>query len=74
MPDKVLINLNKILFSFVWSNTMETVKRLTLIDSFENGGLDIVDIKTKLETFRVSQILQLIKGTKANWKYLLCIG
>ena len=68
MPDKVLINLNKILFSFL-SNKMETVKRLTLIDSFENGGLDIVDIKTKLETFRVSQVLQLIKGTKANWKY-----
>ena len=69
MPDKVLIKLNKILFSFLWSNKMETVKRLTLIDSFENGGLDIVDIKTKLETFRVSQVLQLIKGTKANWKY-----
>ena len=48
MPDKVLIHLNKILFSFLWSNKMETVKRLTIIDSFENGGLDIVDIKTKL--------------------------
>ena len=69
MPDKVLIKLSKIIFSFLWSNKMESVKRLTLIDSFENGGLDIVDIKTKLETFRVSQVLQLIKGTKANWKY-----
>ena len=69
MPDNVLQKLNKVLFSFLWSNKTEAVKRLTLIDSFENGGLDIVDIKTKLETFRVSQVLQLIKGTKANWKY-----
>ena len=27
MPDKVLINLNNILLSFLWSNKMETVKR-----------------------------------------------
>ena len=69
MPHNVLCNLNKLLFSFIWSNKTEVVKRLTLINNFQNGGLDIVDIKTKLETFLVGQVLQLIKGTKAKWKY-----
>ena len=70
MPPNFLCNLNKLLFSFLWSKKQDVDKRLTLINNFQNGGLDIVDIKTKLETFLVGQVLQLIKGTKAKWKYV----
>ena len=70
MPHNVLCNLNKLPFSFLWSNKPEVVKGLTLINNLQNGGVDIVDIKTKLETFLVGQVLQLIKGTNnAKWKY-----
>ena len=32
--------------------------------------MNVVDIQTKLQSFMIKQVLQLIKGTKAKWKYL----
>ena len=70
MPERVEKRLNKLIFTFLWNNQPEALKRETLYNTFLNGGLNIVDIKTKLASFHVKQILQLIKGHKAKWKYL----
>ena len=69
MPKKVENTLNKLIFSFLWNNKPEAIKRATLIHTFINGGLNIIDINTKLASFRIKQILQLIKGEKVKWKY-----
>lgn len=70
MPENVRRTLNKLLFTFLWKNQPEAIKRETLFNEFQKGGLNIVDIQTKLESLLVKQVLQLIKGTKAKWKYL----
>ena len=56
--------------TFLWKNQPEAIKRETLFNEFPKGGLNIVDIQTKLESLLVKQVLQLIKGTKAKWTYL----
>ena len=40
------------------------------MNDYRNGVLNVVDIQTKLQSFMIKQVLQLIKGTKAKWKYL----
>ena len=70
MPDKVRRKLNKLIFTFLWKSKPEAIKRETLLNDYRNGGLNVVDIQTKLQSFMIKQVLQLIKGTKAKWKYL----
>ena len=69
MPESILKRLNKLIFNFLWNGKPEAIKRETLYNSFDKGGLNVVDIKSKLESFRILQILSLIKGTKSKWKY-----
>ena len=69
MPEGVRLKLNRLLFNFVWNGKPEVLKRLTLLHGYSKGGLDIVDIQTKLQSFLVKQVLQLIRGTRCNWKY-----
>jgi hypothetical protein len=69
MPEIVLKKINKLVFKFLWNNKPELIKRETLLNDYQQGGLKVVDIKSKIESFRVRQVLQLIKGNKAKWKY-----
>ena len=69
MPKKVENTLNKLIFSFLMEQQTEGLKLETLINSFDEGGLNIVDIQTKLASFRIKLVLQLIKGEKVKWKY-----
>jgi hypothetical protein len=43
VPDEVKKCINKCMYSFIWSK-MEKVKRKTKISTFEQGGLNMVDI------------------------------
>jgi len=70
MPQRVEQKLNKLIFTFLWNKQPEALKRETLYNTFLNGGLNIIDIKTKLASFRVIQVLQIIKGQGAKWKHL----
>lgn len=70
MPEYILSKLNKLLLRFLWNNQPEAIKRKSLFNGYQNGGFNVVDIKSKIESFRIMQLLQLIKGSKAKWKYL----
>ena len=52
----------------------EAIKRETLlyrmITGNGGGGLNVVDIETKLQSLMIKQGLKLIKGNKVKWKYL----
>ena len=63
-------SLIKLIFTFLWNNQPEALNRETLYNTFLNGGLNIVDITNKLASCLVRQVLQLIIGHKAKWKYL----
>ena len=62
--------IEKVLFSFLWKDQHEALKRNTLHNSFEDGGLNIIDVKTKLDAFLVKQVIQIIKGHDVKWIYI----
>ena len=49
-------------FPFLWNSKPEALKRKSLLNTFAEGGFNIVDIRTKIESLFVKQVLQLIKS------------
>ena len=49
-------------FPFLWISKPEALKRKSLLNTFTDGGLNIVDIRTKIESLFVKKVLQLIKS------------
>ena len=57
MPEAVRIKLNRLLFKLLWNDKLEALKRATLLHGFSKGGLDVVDIRTQLQSFLVKHVL-----------------
>ena len=53
---------NKVAFPFLWNSKAEALKRKSSLNTFADGGLNIVDIRTKIESLFVKNVLQLIKS------------
>ena len=70
MPESIKKKVNKIMFTFLWNSQHKALKRETLYNTFKNGGLNITNVKIKLDAFLVKQIVQLIKGHKAKWIFI----
>ena len=52
----------KLAFPFLWKGKPEALKRKSLLNTFADGGLNVVDIRTKIECLFVKKVLQLIKS------------
>ena len=59
--DKFIKMINSIIFKFIWNNSIELVKRGVLILPSERGGLDMVNLKAKLETINLQNFLYISK-------------
>ena len=70
MPDKILNTINSLLFRFIWkkknTNTkaFEKVKRTTMCNSYEKGGLTMINIIDMQNSFLLSWITQLLVNSK----------
>ena len=60
----------KVAFSFLWNSKPDALQRDSLLNTFADGGLNIIYIKTKIESLFVKQVLQLIKELRAKWTFL----
>ena len=68
VPNKVVKNWH---FHFFGTYSKpEALTRKSLLNTFADGGLNIVDIRTKVESLFVKKVLQLIKEHNARWKLL----
>ena len=63
-------NVNKLAFPFLWNSKSEALIRESLLKTFADGGFNIIDIRTKIESLFVKQVLQLIKEHRAKWNVL----
>ena len=57
-------------FPFLLNSKPEALKRKSLLNTFADGGLNIVDIRTKIESLFVKINLQLIKEHNARGNFL----
>ena len=68
IPNYVLESLKKIQNDFIWSGKRAKIKHLTLCNSYEMGGLQSVDIETKMIALHLSWIKRLFDPSHQQWK------
>ena len=51
--------LNSVLFSFIWNNGADKIKRSVIVQSYERGGLKMVDIQSFLSSLKTSWLKRL---------------
>ena len=60
IPEEVVKELDEIFFGFIWPRKKHHVKRDVLIQSIEEGGLKMPDIKLMVKSMKVTWIKRLI--------------
>lgn len=69
LPQWALGSLNKISNEFLWRSKMISVAHCTLIDVVKKGGLNLMDIETKRDAFRIKTVGRFIDvNCVAKWK------
>ncbi len=53
MPQWALVKINKAISNFLWSNKMPLINRQICHQNVESGGINLVDIKSKILTQRI---------------------
>ena len=62
--------VNQVLYNFVWKGK-DKVKRLALINSVENGGLNMPHIESLIDTQRIVCIKKYLGDSPCSWKIIL---
>jgi hypothetical protein len=79
VPDIYHKEIEKKCFKFIWNGKPDKVKRILIINSYERGGLQMIDIKSYFISLRATWVSRLVTGNISNWKliplkYLNAIG
>jgi hypothetical protein len=68
IPDKVLIEINRLCFRFLWRKrdcnrkAFEKVKRVVMCADYEQGGLKMIDIRQMQESFLLQWVIRLCQA------------
>ena len=69
IPRRVLVRLERAMFSFIWSGGTELVKRAVLYQKLEDGGLGVFHLKSKLNCFLLKQLFVTATDPKLPCSY-----
>ena len=71
-PSKnTILNINKMLFEFLWDGKPDKIKRNIAKQKLERGGINMIDIDVFDKALKLTWIRRLILG-KQKWKNLIC--
>lgn len=74
-PDEAFMkDLEKLLYSFLWDDKNDKIKRSSMCQSYEDGGLKMVNIKTYLSALKITWIKRILlnKGKLTNILLAMC--
>ena len=67
LPTDFVNRVNKMFFKFVWGGS-EKVKRTTLINGYDKGGLNMINLRDFLDSLKMNWIQKLNDPHKSKWK------
>jgi hypothetical protein len=68
VPDVYQKEIEKKCFKSIWNGKSDKVKRNIIIDSYERGGLHMVDIKSYFIALKASWVSRLVTRHLSDWK------
>ena len=68
VPPSVTKAVEAELFSFLWKNKKDKIKRTVMYQPFEEGGLNFVNFSKVVKSLRLAWISRLLSSTTDSWK------
>ena len=65
------MELNEILFSFLWKSKVDKVKRKTVTQEYQNGGLKMINLDNYIKGLKSTWIRRLLIDNNAEWQKLV---
>jgi hypothetical protein len=70
-PDNILKDIQSTFYQFLWNGKKDKVKREILTNSYEDGGLKMIDIKLFCQALKLTWIKKYIDSLNFSpWKIL----
>ena len=69
-PSHIIKEVNQIIYKFLWKGT-DKVTRLSAINKFEEGGLEMIDLETMIKALRLAWLSRIFSDGKGTWKTYL---
>ena len=68
-PNDVINDIKSAIFNFIWDGKPDKIKRTKLIQSVENGGIQLTDIDSFLNAIKCSWVKRYLDKTNTSkWK------
>ena len=68
VPDTVINNVQGHLFSFLWYNMMDKIKRKVMYQPLSEGGVNFINFRTMVKSLRLAWIKRLLTNSYDGWK------
>ena len=68
VPDKILLEIDTILFNFLWTGKPSKIKKSTIIAPLAEGGLGMIDIHAVHTAAKCSWLKRLFYQSDSKWK------
>lgn len=70
LDKKLCEEIDKILIDFIWKNKIHYIKKSVIMNSYENGGLNVLDFATLNNTCKVNWLKQIVKNPNSIWCFI----
>ena len=72
VPKKQIVEINKLIFKFLWNNKREKIKRSVITGPKSKGGLGMIDLDAFITSLKLKWIKSLIEkqNDKAHWQII----
>ena len=71
MPKGIIRRVNDIIWSFIWKGKKKgKIRREVLFCEYEDGGQQMLDLETRIETARIKCLKRYFYGVQHHWKVL----
>ena len=68
MPDTVINTVQSHLFSFLWKNKKDKIKRNVAFQPLSEGGLNFINFRALVKSLQLAWISRLLSNSNDNWK------
>ena len=70
VPKSTIDVIKKKKINILWDGKWETIKRSTLINTLDKGGIGITEVDTVIISLKTKWIKHLLDTSEANWKLI----
>ena len=70
VPDHYILEINKLIFNFIWQGKPPKIKRNTIIGAKKDGGLKMCDFEIMEKALKIAWVKRIQDESQASWKII----